>query len=180
VLTNRQRCAREACRYAQSHWWAGLDISKFANLQAWITRVGDKPAVKAGQSIPGVSVLGKKGPTFAKLATDVELQVCNHPLPLSPRRMLPDCTKPDDDDGGGGATGAAGKVSGGRRAQIFRMEGVERRGECGRRRPHRVRIARALDEDNSGGDHVEPGEADASGWGSGRRAVNERFRGGAP
>jgi len=71
-----KRCAWGACRYAQSHWWAGLDISKFANLQAWINRVGDKPAVKAGQSIPGISVLGSKGPTFAKLATDVELQVC--------------------------------------------------------------------------------------------------------
>lgn len=35
-----------------SHWWAGVDVSKFPKLAAWVKRIQARPAVKLGRNVP--------------------------------------------------------------------------------------------------------------------------------
>ncbi|MDT8318890.1 MAG: glutathione binding-like protein [Xanthomonadales bacterium] len=38
--------------WAVTHDWSGVDIGELVNLQAWLERVGARPAVRRGREIP--------------------------------------------------------------------------------------------------------------------------------
>lgn len=38
--------------WVRSHFWAGVDIRKFPKLDAWVTRIAERPAVQKGLEVP--------------------------------------------------------------------------------------------------------------------------------
>jgi len=42
--------------YAQSHWWAGVDISGLPDLAAWLRRLAERPSAHAGLEVPAGKV----------------------------------------------------------------------------------------------------------------------------
>jgi hypothetical protein len=48
------------------HGWAGVDIDDLPNLERWIERVGERPAVVKGRAIPEMIKLENKEEELAR------------------------------------------------------------------------------------------------------------------